>query len=300
MIDTKHRLEFLEVMITSACNLSCHGCTTFSDLRHQGYVAWSQAQEWLQLWKPRLDLSAIGIIGGEPLMNPDIRNYITGIRNLFPDTQIRFVTNGLLLHKHFDIVNLLDSVGNAVLKISYHVHDEQLDNTIQKILAYAQWQPIHEFGIDRLVSASGMRFQIAKPETFLKTFRNDYQNMMPHDSQPAEAFEICVQKRCPMLLDGKIWKCGTLALTPRILQRMGNPNLDAWQPYLQAGLDSSCSDSDLEKFVANFGKPHVKCAQCPSSKDTQSMFDHRSTVRFKNKTQDTKTINYGVDSDSNL
>jgi sulfatase maturation enzyme AslB (radical SAM superfamily) len=272
-------------MIISACNLACQGCTTFSDLKHQGYIPWATAKSWLESWRNRLYFDAIGIIGGEPLMNPDIREYILGIRELFPSTQIRFVTNGLLLNKHFDVVDLLDSVGNSVLKISYHVNDDTLDQTIDKIMSHSQWKPIREFGIDRMVSPTGMRFQIARPEKFLKTFRNNYDNMMPHANNPVDAFEICVQKRCPMLLDGRIWKCGTLALTPRILERMGFPNRDSWQSFIDAGLGVDCEDAELQKFVGNFGKPHAKCAQCPSSKDQDSLLDHKTTVMFKNKKQ---------------
>jgi organic radical activating enzyme len=297
---TKPSLEFLEIMLTSACNLSCHGCTTFSDLKHQGYVPWSQGKSWLEAWIPRLDIQAVGIIGGEPLMNPHIRDYIQGIRDLLPNAQIRMVTNGLLLNKHFDIVDLLDSVGNAVLKISHHVDDSGLNSTIDQIMQYKPWTPVTEFGINRFVSPSGLRFQIARPIQFVKTFKNEYENMMPHNNNPARAFEICVQKRCPMLLDGKIWKCGTLALTPRILQRMGSPNIDSWLPYIDPGLPADCDEKELQEFVDNFGKPNRACAQCPSTDDVESLIDHRSTVIFKNKSYLNKSINYGVDSIGNM
>jgi hypothetical protein len=84
-----------------------------------------------------------------------------------------------------------------------------------------------------------------------------------------------------MLLDGKLWKCGTLALTPKILSRMGNPNIESWMPYIDPGIDSGCSEKELISFVNNFGKPHRRCAQCPTIKDTNSVFDHKSTVSFK-------------------
>jgi organic radical activating enzyme len=296
---TKPSLEFLEIMLTSACNLSCRGCTTFSDLKHQGYIPWTQGKSWLEAWIPRLDLQAVGIIGGEPLMNPDIQEYIQGIRDLLPNAQIRMVTNGLLLEKHFDIVDLLDSVGNAVLKISHHVDTPELTNIINRVMQYKPWTPINEFGINRFIAPSGLRFQIARPEQFFKTFRNEYENMMPHSNHPVDAFELCVQKRCPMLLDGKIWKCGTLALTPRVLQRMGSPNIENWLPYIDPGLDANCNEKELEAFVANFGKPNKLCAQCPSGQDTESLIDHRSTVVFK-KASMNKSINYGVDNVGNL
>jgi len=268
-------------MVINACNLSCQGCTTFSDIRHSGYVSWLTGREWLEPWLDRLDIKAVGVMGGEPLINPEIREWILGIREMLPQAQIRFVTNGLLLRKHWDILSLLEDVGNTVFKISQHVHNQELEDIIQDVMSWRPWQPVTEYGISRYRSPSGMRFQVVKPQTFLKTFRGDYQDMRPHNSIPTQAFEICVQKRCPMLYQGRVWKCGTLALTPPMLDRMNRPNWLEWQPYLDPGLTPDCTPQELESFVRNFGAPHRLCAQCPSQHDVDSRFDHTQTVVFK-------------------
>lgn len=276
-------LPFLEIMVIRGCNLSCEGCTTFSDLKHSGYLTWQQGREWLEPWTHRLDLPAIGFMGGEPLMNPDIKSWIKGVRELLPNSQIRFVTNGLLLHKHWDVIELLRDLGNTIFKISYHVEDTQLDSQIKKIFEWCHWEPVHEFGIDRWLDRKhDFRFQLAKPTRFLKTFKNNYDNMMPHNSDPKKAFESCVQQRCPLLFEGKIFKCGTVGLTPDLLKRFGNPNKSQWEPYLVSGLGVDSSDQEIEQFVNNFGKPHSICRQCPTLEDLDSFVDHRATVRFKN------------------
>jgi len=274
-------LEFLEVMTIRACNLSCEGCTTFSDLKHNGYITWSQGRNWLEPWITRITLEGIGVMGGEPLINPEIREWLTGLRSLLPETQIRFVTNGTLLHRHWDVVELLHQLGNSVLKISQHTPTPELANVMQRVRNSYDWQPVHEFGIDRWATTNQFRFQIAQPKTFLKTFRNDYANMAPHNNLPHEAFEVCIQQRCPLLYNGKLYKCGTLGLTPELLDQFRRPNWDQWQPYLVDGLDPDCDDRDLEKFVKNFGVPHAVCRQCPSAKDLDSFVDHTKTVVFK-------------------
>ena len=279
--EAKPILEFLQIMVIRGCNLSCSGCTTFSDLQHSGYVQWNTGKQWLKPWIDRLEIKAVGIMGGEPLMNPQINDWLLGIRKEFPLAQIRFVTNGLLLHKHWDIVNLLDSLGNSVLKISYHINDNRLDTVIDRIFKSRKWSPINEWGIDRWYSESGFRFQISKPTRFLKTFRGDFENMLPHENLPQEAFKICVQKKCPLLYQGKIYKCATSALTPELLNRMGKPNYTQWLPYLHAGLDPNCTDQDLMRFIENFGKPLSSCRQCPSLSDIDSLLDHTKTVMFK-------------------
>ena len=271
-------LEFLEIMMINACNLACEGCTTFSDLRHSGYVSWQQGRAWLEPWTQRMTIHGIGIMGGEPLMNPDLRAWLLGIRQLLPATQIRFVTNGTLLDRNWWVLDLLEDLGNAVFKISAHT---DVGSQVQRVFDSRAWTPVTEFGIERWASPRGLRFQIARPTRFFKTFRGSYHDMMPHDNDPAAAFELCVQKRCPLLKDGRIWKCGTLALTPSMLERHHHANLDSWQPYLDPGLHPDCSDQDLALFLQNFGRPHARCRQCPSSRDLASIIDHASTVTWK-------------------
>lgn len=279
---SKPVLPFLEMMVINSCNLSCQGCTTFSDLRHSGYVTWQQGREQLVPWLERIDLQAFGFMGGEPLMNPDIENWLIGLRDLLPDAQLRFITNGLLLERHWWIVDLLKSLGNTVLKISHHVDDPRIQSAIDRVLSSATWEPVTEFGINRWrLSDSSMRFQVSSPVQFFRTFRNSYANMAPHDNDPAEAFAMCVQKRCPILHHGRLYKCGTAGLTEGILKRFGNPNIDAWNKYLGTGIDVDCSDQLLDRFINNFGQPHAMCRQCPTPSDTQSILDHRTTVTFK-------------------
>lgn len=275
------KLEFLEVMLIRTCNLSCQGCTTFSDLKYQGYVTWQQGRAWLEPWLDRITLEGIGVMGGEPLINPEVREWLIGMRELMPNTQIRFVTNGLLLDRHWDVVDLLQQLGNTVLKISQHVSTPELESVIDRVFATYNWQPIEEYGINRWIQNNHNRFQISKPTKFFKTFRNSYHDMAPHDNTPSEAFELCVQKRCPLLYNGRLYKCGTVGLTPELLERHDRPNWEQWQPYLVPGLTPDCSDAELERYVQNFGRPHAVCRQCPSARDLDSIVDHLSTVTFK-------------------
>lgn len=275
------KLPFLEVMVIRGCNLACEGCTTFSDLRHAGYQTWEQGLAELEPWTRRLEIEAIGFMGGEPLMNPTVRDWIRGIRELLPNAQIRFITNGLLLHKHMDIVDLLHEVGNSVLKISHHIDDDNLLASIESIHKKFDWEPVFEYGNHRWKTTNEFRFQINQPDRFLKTFIGRYDTMQPHNSDPIKAFEVCVQQRCPLLYRGNIFKCGTLALTPELLSRFDYPNLDKWKPYLDHGLSPDCGELELAQFITNFGKPNKLCRQCPTDKDIASFVDHRSTVMLK-------------------
>jgi hypothetical protein len=275
------KLPFLETMITKACNISCLGCTNYSDLRHSGYVTWSQGKKEIQSWLDRIDIEEFGIIGGEPLINPEWREWIVGLRDLLPNAQLRFTTNGLLLNRAPDIVDLCESVGNIVFKITVHAHNVELENQIEKIMSSRDWTPVIEYGIHRWVGPNNVRFQVNRPSTFLKTYKNSYENMQPWDSDPVQAFKRCCQQTCPLLYQGQIYKCSTAGLLKETLQRFDNPNIEQWAPYLTTGIAATDSDVVIQEFCDNFGLPSTICGQCPSFSD--GIIDHYSTVTFKQK-----------------
>jgi organic radical activating enzyme len=280
-MDQKLQLPFLETMITQACNLSCQGCTNYSDLKHSGYVPWMDGKKQLSRWLERLDIPDFGIIGGEPLINPEWRQWIRGIRSIMPFSQIRFTTNGLLLDHAPDLLDICQEVGNIILKVTVHVHSEKIERHINEIFQHNEWESVVEHGIHRHRSVNGVRFQINRPTNFLKTYQGTYENMRPWHSDPRSAFDLCCQKTCPLLLDGRIYKCSTSGLLRSVLARFNDPNFDEWRPYIHPGITCDDSQDVLQAFVDNFGKPADICAQCPGS--ATGLIDHHATVRFKSR-----------------
>jgi sulfatase maturation enzyme AslB (radical SAM superfamily) len=275
---TRPTLPFLETMITQVCNLSCDGCTNYSDLKHQGYVPWAQGRKWLSDWLERINISDFGIMGGEPLINPECEAWLRGVRELMPDTQIRFTTNGLLLQRHWHLVKLMSELGNVSFKITVHLQDAETEQMIQEIFDSFDWQPVNEHGIDRWISKNNFRFHVKRPEHFVKTYRNNYENMAPWDCNPKAAFDNCVQQTCPLLYEGKIYKCSTAGLLRPTLVRHGWPNKRQWMEFVPQGLEAGCTDQELQNFIDNFGRPHAICGQCPDSNMYDSVLEHRVTV----------------------
>lgn len=271
-------LPFLETMITQVCNLSCAGCTNYSDLDHKGYVRWDDGKQQLESWLERLDIPDFGIMGGEPLINPQWRRWLYGVRELLPTSQIRFTTNGLLLRKYPDIIDEMTEVGNVVFKITAHTADA--DDFIEQALSTHQFKQVNEYGIQRWRGANNIRFQVNRPERFVKTFQGTYATMTPHHSVPELAFDNCCQQTCPLLYNGRIYKCSTAGLLRDTLNRF-NRSLEEWQDYLHDGIGTDSSDLAVEQFIANFGRPATICGQCPTAEDTASVIIHADTVLYK-------------------
>ena len=279
-MSNKPVLPFLETMITQACNLSCVGCTNYSDLPQRGYVTWEQGRRELQAWLKRIDITDFGIIGGEPLINPECLQWLQGVRELMPNSQIRFTTNGLLMHRWPNLVDQLYELGNVSFKITVHHSTVELEQTINNIFNKYSWDPVEEYGIQRWITKSNFRFHVKRPDTFIKTYRNDYSNMLPWNSDPESAFSVCVQQTCPLLHQGQIYKCSTSGLLEQTLKQVAPQNLTQWSQYIVPGLDPACSESELIEFINNFGHPHAQCGQCPSN-NTGCFIDHLTNVIAK-------------------
>jgi len=275
---SKPTLPFVETMITQVCNLSCLGCTNYSDLQHEGYVTWNEGKRQIEAWLDRIDILDFGILGGEPTINPEVNEWILGLREILPNAQIRFTTNGILLGKKFNIVQNLMDIGNCVFKIVFHKPNSELEEVVSRIFKSYEWQPVTEYGIQRWRTGNNVRLHIKRPDVFWKTFKGDYQNMLPHDSNPADAFEICCQQTCPLLYNGRIYKCSTSGLLKDTLERFGYPNQAEWSPYLTNGIGADCTDAELTEFLDNFGKPNQLCGMCPTTSDTQSKIIHLENV----------------------
>jgi organic radical activating enzyme len=275
----KPTLPFLETMITQACNISCLGCTNYSDLKHAGYLSWSDGKKQIESWLDRVTIPDFGIMGGEPLINPEVGAWIQGCRDLMPDSQIRFTTNGLLLNKQLDILDLFDEIGNCVFKITVHVENAELEDLIEYINSRYAWEPVIEHGISRFKTRNNFRFQINRPKVFTKTYKNAYSNMQPYNNDPILAFENCCQTTCPLLYKGSIYKCSTSGLLKEVLEKFNNPNFAEWEKYIVDGITPACTDKELADFIENFGRPHAICRQCPTG--SEGAIVHLNNVKKK-------------------
>lgn len=95
----KPRLNFMDVEISGHCNLHCKGCLDFSNIvKEKQFLDIDLYEKNLRKLKEFFwGIAMIHLQGGEPLANPAFLDYVKITHTIFPDCDIRIVTNGLLI-----------------------------------------------------------------------------------------------------------------------------------------------------------------------------------------------------------
>lgn len=93
-------LDYFEIHVVDHCNLKCNGCTHFANISEQKFID----ARILHFHLGRLNkifgkIKKFRLLGGEPLLHPDITNILKISRKALPYSEIELVTNGLLLDK---------------------------------------------------------------------------------------------------------------------------------------------------------------------------------------------------------
>jgi uncharacterized radical SAM superfamily Fe-S cluster-containing enzyme len=95
---SKPILAYLEMHLTDHCNLGCKGCSHFSPIAEVWFANLSEhKRDMRQLRTLFSNIEIIRLVGGEPLLHPEIEEFLYVTREYFGKVSIRIATNGLLL-----------------------------------------------------------------------------------------------------------------------------------------------------------------------------------------------------------
>jgi organic radical activating enzyme len=85
--------------LTEHCNLRCAGCDHSSPLLPKKFADVAQFQRDLAVLAQVMHLGELKLLGGEPLLHPDLPEFLRCARTSGLADEITLVTNGLLLHR---------------------------------------------------------------------------------------------------------------------------------------------------------------------------------------------------------
>lgn len=103
--------------ITDICNLNCASCLHFcplvpKDAEHKSMEQITKDLTLLSKFKDHIEY--ISLMGGEPTLHPQLNDILYLTRKLFPNTNLRLFTNGLLWNK-------FEKWKDAIINNGYHL-----------------------------------------------------------------------------------------------------------------------------------------------------------------------------------
>lgn len=277
-------ISYLDIMIQYSCNLSCKGCITMTDYNRKGWVSIREGNTWLHDWSSVIDPKTVCLFGGEPLLNRDLKDWISSVRQAWPGSTIKINTNGFYL----DRVNLLDwLIGPSKLQISMHLRNDprrtEIISKLTKMMASSgkQFKPAVPQDVHEQLRFIGEDLEIVVAEfgEFRKPYKGHGSSMQPAGGIPAVSHSKCGSPNNPILYKNKLYKCGPIANLADTL-RMHNKLDDVqWSEHLSY-TGYSIKD-DLAPFVTAINRPEWICSMCPD--DDTELIDHYAADAVKEK-----------------
>ena len=245
----------IDYHVIDACNLACEFCTHYSNFKGPANIkTLDQCEaEWCQ-WAQVIHPERLHLIGGEPLLNPQIVEIVQLAFRVWPETTICLYSNGLLLKKH---PGLQVSLKGGRYCLGLHYCDDRDTQTEQFV---------RNFFVDTGVAVD----VIDGAQGWLQFYRFDDGKPVPYnDGNPRASWENCIagQSRCFVLKSGKLWKCPQVAFA----DRAGVAHwFDGYQP---------CSvDDDIAAWLAR--EDESCCSNCPSGRQLTSHGAARMNLRL--------------------
>jgi organic radical activating enzyme len=128
-------LPYVEFYISHTCNLGCNGCNRFNNYTFTGHQRWNDYADDYQQWSRKLNLKHYTILGGEPMANPDMLEWILGLHKLWPQAQSKFVTNGGYTNKFNDKFYQALLETETILDIGLHNY-ERKSEVLKTVLSF--------------------------------------------------------------------------------------------------------------------------------------------------------------------
>lgn len=129
-------LNKIEYHLVDHCNLNCAGCSHYAVLAKPRFADIKLFEKNVKQLVRLLDNSNIRLkffhlLGGEPLLHPEIEDFCKIARKLLPDTIIKIKTNGILLNKMPDSFFNCVKENNIKIEFSdYHILNNEISADI--------------------------------------------------------------------------------------------------------------------------------------------------------------------------
>lgn len=242
--DGKLITRSLEYSVTYHCNLRCSSCTHMSPFQKEFFPSLESFSKDINRLAEEVRTPVLRLLGGEPLLNPDLISFLITARESGISDKIMITTNGLLLHKISE--ELLENVDILLVSLYPQVN---LANSLESLKP-----KIQEFDTELWVQ------KISSFRTTAVTTPH------PNDWLTERIFETCRDVHvfnCHMIHEGYLYKCAVPPFLPQYLSKLGindyDPSADGFDIH-----GSSIRAKSLRDYLTS-NKPLNACRYCLGS-----------------------------------
>lgn len=181
------------------CNLRCRACAYLSPVRPRAVVDPEALRQDLRILATRYHASEARVLGGEPLLHPDLVAVLDAVRTSGICDTIRVLTNGLLLHRMTtEFWSTIDAVSVSMYQ--------------GRCIDEAAIEPIRQ-----TAEGHGVRINF-KP---FRYFRESYSELgTPNQALAERIYRTCQMAnvwRCHTLWSGHLFRCPQSLFLPTVL-----------------------------------------------------------------------------------
>lgn len=231
-------LYHLDVHVTDHCNLNCRGCEHYSSISEPVFADLANTVRDLERLAELFEsIEQIYLLGGEPLLHPQVEEFVRETRRIFPATRLYVMTNGVL------VTRMPESFWETLAQ-----HDVTL-------LCDSYPINIPHDKIDELGRAHGVTIEWMKPaEEFFK---------IPLDpaagSDPARSFDRCRGlSNCAIVRDGCLYPCAHIAYADIPAKKFDLPSILPTEDDSIAIFGDATGDQIIDFLMT----PVPWCAHC--------------------------------------
>lgn len=269
-------IERLEFYITNVCNLTCDGCNRYNNYNFKGWQSWDEYEPLLERWAEKIEIRHPVILGGEPLLNPDIVKWINGLRRLWPEHYgVQVQSNGTRIDRVRGLYDALGPQEGNWIGISIHREEdrEEIFSRIRNFLTHPIVEtadPSHPVGsVWQFIDVNKVSVHCWMSHQFVNNniIERSDGSFTLYQSDPDMAHENCTFRKFKNYhwIRGKIYKCGPVALMPEFDQQFKFDISDEDRILLNSyhALDADEVDERGHEFFRDIDNVIPQCKFCP-------------------------------------
>lgn len=253
-------LPELTVYISHTCDLACEGCFTYNHLNWSGHF---KPEYNLEQLRGLVEFNEVFLIGGEPTLNPYLKEWMDWVEYTWPSSKKWIVTNG----RHLDKLENISWSNNWNVEISAHsptdlklILDWLTNKNIVTERFFNNQHTDAEWHYRLLLNGKDVG-ELSESWNFFNNpavLKNNQEISWSPFSNSIEQHNLCPAKECMHLLNGRFYRCHQQALLPIL-----NETFKIADEYKSiAKQDVGCSPDEFLTWAKTRLEPQTQCSLC--------------------------------------